>query len=270
MMKNPVTASLGRVGAIALNTFMEAYRNRAFLGLGIVAVGLVMSSIAISRLAIADQASRVLVDFGLFAIALLEVVIAIVMGVILIYKEVDRKTFYLVLPKPVRRSEVVAGKFAGLLVVLAISLVVMGVAWILSLVGRGIEVRPDMIKALALVWLEASLITSVALFFSSFATPIMSGVFSFGMFLVGRSLIILEELLTAKKGMIVQNDIIKTIASFCVDVFPDLSVFNISKEIIVGVPVGWDYVGGAALYSIGYCVFFIALAMVIFSRRDFV
>ncbi|MBL6974990.1 MAG: ABC transporter permease subunit [Deltaproteobacteria bacterium] len=269
-MKNPVTASLGRMYAIMRNTFIEAYRNRAFVGLGIASVGLVVSSIALSRLAISDQASRVLVDFGLFSIALLEVVIAIVMGVILIFKEVDRKTFYLILPKPVRRSEVVAGKFGGLLLVLAVALLLMGLAWVLSLWSRGIDLQPDMFKALALVWMEAALITSVALFFSSFASPVLSGVFTFGVFLVGRSVIILDELLTAKKGLIVQNPVVQTIASFTVDVFPDLSVFNIGKEIIVGVPVGWDYVGGAGLYCAGYCLCFLALAMLIFRRRDFV
>ncbi|NOZ02226.1 MAG: ABC transporter permease, partial [Deltaproteobacteria bacterium] len=93
-MKNPVSASLGRIDAIARNTFIEAYRNRAFLGLGMAAVGMVVSSMALSQLAVTDQAGRVLVDFGLFSISLLEVIIAIVMGVILIYKEVDRKTFY--------------------------------------------------------------------------------------------------------------------------------------------------------------------------------
>lgn len=269
-MKNVLYASAGRINAVARNTFIEAYRNRAFLGLGIAAVGLVVSSIVISRLAVADQAGRVLVDFGLFSIALLEVVIAIVMGVILIFKEIDRKTFYLVLPKPVRRSEVMAGKFAGLLVVLAASLVIMGLAWFLSLWVRGIELQVDMIKAMALVWMEAALITSVAIFFSSFATPVLSGVFTFGVFLVGRSLVILEELLTARKGLLISNEWARGIADVTVDLFPDLSVFNIGKEIILGIPVGWDYVGGAALYCLGYCVCFMALAMLIFQRRDFV
>ncbi|NOZ01117.1 MAG: ABC transporter permease subunit [Deltaproteobacteria bacterium] len=206
----------------------------------------------------------------MFSISLLEVIIAIVMGVILIYKEVDRKTFYLVLPKPVRRSEVVAGKFTGLLAVLAVAIVVMGLAWVLTLTARGVVLRPDMFKAMILVWMEASLLTSVALFFGSFATPVMSGVFTFGVFLVGRSLVVLDNLLTAKKGLIVTNPEIKFIADTVVNIFPDLSVFNIGKEIILGVPVGWDYVGGAGLYCLGYCICFLALAMLIFSRRDFV
>ncbi len=259
-----------RIHAIALNTFIEASRNRAFVGLGISAVGLVVSSIALSQLAIRDQAARVLVDFGLFAISLLAVVIAVVMGVILIFKEVDRKTFYLVLPKPVRREEVVAGKFAGLLGVLAVAVVVMGAAWLTSLWVREVPIHPDMVKALLLVWMEAALITSIALFFSSFATPVMSGVFTLGIFLVGRSVPLLDELLRAKKGVLVRNPLARFIAQVVTDTFPDLSVFHVGKEVILAVPVGWDYVGGVALYCAGYCLFFLALGMLIFRRRDFV
>lgn len=264
------TGSIGRIYAVALNTFIEASRNRAFVGLGIASVGLVATSMALSQLAVRDQAARVLVDFGLFAISLLEAVIAIVMGVILIFKEVDRKTFYLVLPKPVRRSEVILGKYVGLLGVLLVALVLMGAAWFISLWLRNCPIEADMIKALILIYVEAALVTSAALFFSSFATPIMSGVFTFGIFLVGRSVSLLDELLRARKGVLVRNPIARAIGEFVSAYFPDLSVFHIGKEIILGVPVGWDYVLGCALYCLGYSIFFLALAILIFRRKDFV
>lgn len=259
-----------RIYAIALNTFIEASRNRAFVGLGIAAVAMVVASRAISELAIRDQAQRVLIDFGLFAISLLAVIISVVMGVILIFKEIDRKTFYLVLPKPVRRSEVVIGKFAGLIGVIAIAVIVMGCAWFLSLWWREVPINGDMAKALLLIWLEAALITSVALFFSSFATPIMSGVFATGIFLIGRSVPLLEEMLQAKKGALVRNPFARALARFVVDTFPDLSVFHVGKEIILGVPVTWEYVAAVLLYCAGYCLFFLALGILIFGRRDFV
>jgi ABC-type transport system involved in multi-copper enzyme maturation permease subunit len=265
-----VASSVRRVLAIARNTFVEAARNRAFVGLGVAAVGLVVSSIVLSSLALSDQMSRVLIDFGLFVIGLLEVVIAVVLGVILVFKEIDRKTFYLVLPKPIRRSEVIVGKFLGLQLVLWIALMLMSTVWIASLVWRGADVRPDMFKALPLCWMEAALITAVALFFSSFATPVMSGVFTLGVFLVGRDLYLLQELLGTPKGVLATNEAARAIAKATVHVFPDLSVFNISHEVILDIPVGWDYVGGAGLYALGYVVVFLALAALVFERRDFV
>ncbi|MBM4395381.1 MAG: ABC transporter permease subunit [Deltaproteobacteria bacterium] len=264
-----MTAAVVRISAIARNTFVEAARNRAFVGLGVAAVGLVVSSMVLSGLALSDQQSRVLVDFGLFSIALLEVVIAIVLGVILVFKEIDRKTFYLVLPKPVHRHEVLAGKFAGLLGVLAVALVLMAAAWFASLASRDVEFKPDMAKALALVWMEAALVTSAAIFFSSFATPVMSGVFSLGVFLVGRNVAVLEELLAGTKGPLVHNPLARTIAETTVFVFPDLTRFGVGREVILGIPVGWDYVGAAALYCAGYCLFFGALASLVFRRREF-
>lgn len=267
-MTGPVD-SLRRIAAIARNTFIEASRNRAFIGLAIAAAGLVASSMAVSGLAVSDQMGRVLVDFGLFAVSMLEVVIAITMGVILVYKEIDRKTFFVILSKPVRRWEVLAGKFAGLLAVLAIAVIAMGVAWFASLSLRGVEVRPDMVKALVLAWMQAAVLTSVALFFSSFASPILSGVFTFGTFLAGSTVYILRELLEGRKGVLVTSEVARVIAQGSVAVLPDLSVFNVGKELILGIPVGWDYVAAAGLYGLGYCLAFGGLAALVFERRDF-
>ena len=156
-MKNGLADSIRRTFAIARNTVLEAIRNRAFLGMGIAAFGLVVSSIALSSLAVRDQAERVLVDFGLAATSLMEIVIAITMGVILVFKEIDRKTFYLVLPKPIRRSEVIAGKFVGLLGVLGASLLLMAAGWLISLQVKGISIPAGVPQALLLVWAQAAL-----------------------------------------------------------------------------------------------------------------
>lgn len=268
-MSGIVTGSIRRVLAIAQNTIIEALRNRAFLGMGIAAFGLVVSSIAISSLAVRDQMERVLIDFGLFSISILEIVIAITMGVILVYKEIDKKTFYLILPKPIRRSEVLAGKFIGLLAVLAVSLVLMSCGWIMSLAVRGISIPPGTIQSLILVWAQAALITSVAIFFSAFSSPVLSGVFTFGVFLVGSSVGLLNELLGAEKGILAVPGMARSIAEGAVAVFPDLSVFNTGKELILRIPISWAYVGSSLSYCMFYCLMFLALGAVIFQRRDF-
>ncbi|HOI12110.1 MAG TPA: ABC transporter permease subunit [Myxococcota bacterium] len=268
-MKAAFGGTFRRMGAIARNTFIEASRNRAFIGLGIAAVALVVSSMAISSLALSDQRARVLVDFGLFAISLLEVVIAITMGVILVYKEVDRKTFFVVLTKPIRRVEVLAGKLLGLLGILAVSLVVMGIAWVASLWARDVPVPPDIVQALSLTWMQAALMTAVALFFSAFSSPILSGVFTFGAFLVGSMVPILEELLTLQKGPLATSPGARALAEATVFLTPDLSVFNVGKELILGIPVSWSYVAAAGGYCLAWSALFFALAGLVFERRDF-
>ncbi len=268
-MLNEIVNSVRRVLAIARNTVLEALRNRAFLGMGIAAFGLIVTSIAISGLAVRGQTERVLIDFGLATISLFEVVIAITMGVILIYKEIDRKTFYLILPKPIRRSEVMVGKFAGLLVVLAVSLILMTIGWIVSLLARGVSLPAGMPQALVLVWCQAALITSVALFFSAFTSPVLSGVFTFGVFMVGASVEILRELLAARKGALSEPGPARLVAEAAAAIFPDLSVFNVGKEVILQVPITWDYVGASLFYCACYCLFFQAAGALIFQRRDF-
>jgi ABC-type transport system involved in multi-copper enzyme maturation permease subunit len=264
-----MSGALGRIHAIARNTFVEAYRNRAFLGLSILAVLLVIASLLLSQLAIRDQAKRVVIDFGQFAISLLSVITAVVLGVILIFKEIDRKTFYLIIPKPIHRHEVILGKYLGLMEVLFIVIIVMGASWFVAMKIRDCEINQDMAKALLLVLFEASIVVSVALFFSSFATPIMSGIFTFGFYLVGCSTSVLQDILRAKKGAIVTSQFLRGLAKAIVYVFPDLGVFNVSKEIILDVPVTWDYVFGCFLYSLGYSLFFILLAILVFRRREF-
>jgi len=268
-MLSEVGGSVRRTLAIARNTVLEALRNRAFVGMGLASFGLIVTSIAISGLAVRGQTERVLIDFGLSTISLLEVVIAITMGVILVYKEIDRKTFYLILPKPIRRSEVLAGKFLGLLTVLAVSLIVMSAGWIISLLARGVTPPVGFIQALVLVWTQAALITAVAIFFSAFTSPVLSGVFTFGVFMVGSFVTILQELLSAQKGMLATPGIARLVAEVAVAVFPDLSVFNVGSELILRVPITWEYVGSCALYCAFYCLLFQAAGALIFQRRDF-
>ena len=120
-----------------------------------------------------------------------------------------------------------------------------------------------------LTWLQAVLITSVALFFSSFASPILSGVFTLGVYLAGTTLYVLDDLLVARKGLLVTNDAARAVAKTALVILPDLSVFNLGKELILGIPIGWDYVAASGAYCLGWCLLFWGLAAVIFERRDF-
>ncbi|MBM4388818.1 MAG: ABC transporter permease, partial [Deltaproteobacteria bacterium] len=177
--------SLRRTYAIAYNTFIEAVRNRAFITLLILAVLFVVFSIALSGLAVADQQIRVLKDFGLFSVSTLSIIISIVMGSILIYKEIEKKTFYVILTKPIRRLEVIIGKYFGLLAILAILNAILTSAWVISLAAKGGGFSIEYLKSATLIFFETAIITSVVIFFSSFSTPITSGVLAGGVFVVG-------------------------------------------------------------------------------------
>ena len=258
-----------RTWAIVINTFLEASRNRAFIALGIVAIFFIMSSLGISQLALPDQRGRVLIDFGLFGVSIASLAIAIVLGVILIYKEVDKKTFYLIIPKPVRRFEIILGKFIGLSMVVTIAGIILSAVWLLMLKSRGIDLSWEFVKAAYLLILEVLLVLSIALFFSTFATPIISGLFTVAFFIIGRIEYILVELMNAPKSYFHYHPASKFIAKATLFLIPDLSVFHVSKQLLLSIPISYQYVLSSTLYALTWVVVFIGVSIAIFNHREF-
>ena len=258
-----------RIWAIVVNTFIEASRNKAFVAMAIIALLFIISSAVISQLSLEDQRIRVLIDFGLFSLSLAANLIAVTMGVILVYKEVDRKTFYLVIPKPVRRMEIIAGKFFGLAAVILFASVIMAAVWFGVLKIKGVPMDMELVKAAYLVLLEVMMILAVALFFSTFATPIISGVFALAFLVIGRVEYILAELVAAPKGFFHQYPGARLIAKGTLMFFPDLSVFHVSKQVLLGIDIPAQYVLASTGYAIAWSVVFLALGMILFERRQF-
>jgi len=259
-----------RIRAIARNTFKEAVRNRAFLGLMVLALLFLTSSLVLSALAVSDQAPRVVVSFGFFGISLFGVLIAVVMGVILVYKEVEKKTIHTIIPKPVHRFEIILGKYLGLLAILVVEVGVLSLVWLVILWGKDVAVTVEFAKALLLVFCEVTLITAVALLFSSFSSPILSGIFATLIFVVGRVVYIVDEMLRARVGLFASSPELRPFGEAVVAVFPDLNVFNVSHEVLLGLPVEWGYVAAATGYALSYVVVLLAAATLLFQRRDFV
>ena len=262
--------AMTRILAVASNTWREALRNWAFIGLMIVAMGFLFFSMALAELAVRGEAARVVLDFGYFAISLFGVVIAIVMGVILLYKELEKKTIYTILPKPIHRYEVLLGKYLGMLVVLVVEVVVMAVVWFLVLFAQEASLGMDTVMGVVLILFEIMLIASVALLFSSFSSPVLSGIFTLGIFVLGRLSYLVGDMLASSKGLFAQNPSMRPLGEFYVAVFPDLSVFNVSQDLLQGIPITAGYVLAAGGYALSYVVFFLGVGMILFQRRDFI
>ena len=265
-----------RVLAVASNTRKEALRNRAFLVL--VLLGLVLNATgwAMSKLAIASQRLRVIQNFGYFAVSMIAVMTAILMGVILLYKELDKKTIFTLISKPVLRYEIVLGKFLGLVSLLAGMILFLGAAWIGTmwaldaLVVAGRSMVWSAIGSLWLILLEAALITSLALLFSSWTRPFLSGAFTFGYFLMGRSVFLIQEQLGAKTGILVEEGPLRDMALVTTWVVPDLQTFNASRELALGIDIHAGYLWATTGYALSFIAVFLVIGIVLFARRDFV
>ncbi len=262
--------SLFRILAVAANTFRESARHRAFIGLLLGAFILILSSLLVSELVVYDQQRRVVQDFGLFFISFAGVVIAVIIGVLLVYKELERKTIYSLLSKPLHRYEFLVGKYLGMLLVLATVTLVLGGSWFLVLIVRDVPVRLVFVKAVLLIFGELSIVSAVAILFSSFSSPVLSGIFTFGIFVVGRQVYFINELLTSSKGLFVTAPQLRPLGEAVTRIFPDLSLFDVAREILLEVEVSWLYVSQSLAYALCYVVILIAMAVLVFQRRDFV
>jgi ABC-type transport system involved in multi-copper enzyme maturation permease subunit len=262
---------LSTLFAISLNTFREAVRNKVLYSLLFFAVVVIVGSLAFGALSVAEEA-RLTTDLGLAGMSLFSVIIAIFVGVNLVYKELERKTVYSIIPKPVHRYQFVVGKFFGMMITLAVQLAVMTAVLLVVLGLQGAPLGGAVPKMIVLILFEVMVVTAVAVFFSSFSTPFLSGLFTAGVFVVGRSVPDIQR--AAGK---IQHTGLGALLKTVTRVVPDLRFFYVSGAetalghvSVHGAFPDWGYVATAGGYAVLYATLALMLASLLFSRRDFV
>jgi ABC-type transport system involved in multi-copper enzyme maturation permease subunit len=264
------------ISTVAVNVFRESVRDRVPYNLVLFAVLLIASSYLIGQLT-AGQDVKIIKDLGLAATSIFGLFIAIFIGIGLVSKEVDKRSIYSLLSKPVSRSQFIAGKYAGLVLTLAVNVSVMTAALYIVLgymnwtalptVRAGWETHPAdpaLLKAILLIFIELMLITAIALFFSTFSSPILSAALTFGLFLTGHFNADLKNF-----DRIVDSQAGVWLARGMYHVLPDLSAFDVKTEVVHGLAVTPGYLVNTALYGGVYVAALLLAAMFIFSRRDF-
>lgn len=253
-----------RIGSIAFNTFREAVRDRVLYNLVAFAVLLSVAAILVGEISI-DIERLVVVNLGLTAVSLFGVVIAIFMGIGLVSKEIEKRTLYTVLSRPVRRWEFVVGKFFGLTGTLVVNTLFMAIGVFLALlyVAHKFE-RADVsvLVALYFIVLEFLVVCALALFFSSFSTPLMSALFTFALFVIGCLADDLRGFARITQGL---TGILATAIAYLV---PNFSAFNIINQAAHGYPVPGPLVLFNTVYALLYSAMAISGAVLIFQRRN--
>ncbi len=261
---------------IALSVFRESVRDKVLYNLVAFAVLLMGVSFLIGQLT-AGQDIKIIKDLGLSAMAVFGLFIAVFIGIGLVSKEVERRSIYSLLAKPVSRVQVVTGKYAGLVLTLAVNLAIMTVAfyavlawvgWMIGPPGRlaadAPTLDPALLKAIALIFVELMIVTAIALFFSTFSTPILSAGFTFGLFVAGYFSADLRNL-----NQVVDSPATQWLARGLYHVLPDFGAFDITAQVVHGLPVGVGYLAATAGYGLAYVAMLLILACAIFARRDF-
>jgi ABC-type transport system involved in multi-copper enzyme maturation permease subunit len=253
-----------KIGAIAGITFKEAKRDRVlYLLFFFAALGIVASRV-LAILTVGDRI-KIIKDVGLASISLFGVLMAILIGTGLVYKEIDKKTIFTLLAKPLHRSEFILGKFLGLALTLFVMTLAMSLIFLAIVYAHTLRIESTLLVAVAYIYLELILITAVAVLFSSFSTPILSSLFALAFYLIGHLSWGLELIL---KKMAPGAG--RTLVRVLYTVLPDLENFNFKTEVVHGLAIPPAIYLSSALYGLCYTAFILALAVLIFRRRDFI
>jgi len=252
-----------RISGVALNTFRESVRDKVLITLIIFAVLVMGSARIIQPLALGEEA-KIIKDLGLSAITLFCVLIAILVGGRIVYREVEKRTIYIMLAKPVRRWEFILGKYLGLMAVLVVSLVVMTAAFYVILLVLGVGAPLYLLLAVLMTLFELAILTAVAVLFSSFSTPITGAVFTFAVYFVGHMSRDLKLL-----AAISPSPVVKAVSYLFYYVLPNLANFNIRPEVVYGVPLDPTALVLSVSYALVYSVTLLLIAVVIFNRKEF-
>jgi ABC-type transport system involved in multi-copper enzyme maturation permease subunit len=253
-----------KIGAIAGIAFKEAKRDRIlYLLFFFAALGIIASRV-LAILTVGDRI-KIIKDVGLASISIFGLLMAILIGTGLVYKEIDKKTIYTLLAKPLRRSEFILGKFLGLVLTLFIMTAAMTAIFLVLVYAQTLRIETRLLVAVAYIFVELVLVTAVAILFSSFSTPILSSLFALGFTLIGHLSWGLELIL--KK---MRPGTGKALVRALFLILPDLENFNFKTEVVHGLPIPPGIYLTSLLYGVCYTAFILGLAILIFRRRDFI
>lgn len=251
-----------KLRAIALNTFKEAVRNKIYYLLIFFGIIFILSSRLTSLLTIGDT-NKIIKDIGLASINFFSVLVAIFTGINLIYKEIEKKTIYNILSKPISRGNFIIGKFLGLSLTLLITLVSMGLIFFLYLIIFVGEFDARILVYFLLLYLELLIITAISILFSSFSTPILSSIFTLCLYLIGHIIWTFNHLKNK-----ITSTIFKIVATFFYYILPNLHKFNIKNKIVMETEIDPYLILNSILYAIVYIAAILTLAIIIFNKKE--
>ncbi len=248
--------------AVALNTWREFVRDRIFYVVLFVALVILGFSYLLASLSIVESA-KLLLDFGFAAGSLTGVVIAIFLGTVSVAKEVDNRTIYTILSKPVSRANYIVGKFLGCALLLFASHIALGACIYGILLLSQNQVPAGFIPCIFLIFLENIVVLGISFLCSSLMGTLVAVGATFSLFLAGRSSVTLQMLMEKSESS--EGRILATILYYAL---PNLERFNIRDVVAYGKPFPADMISYGCIYAAFYLVATISVSCILFQRRD--
>ncbi len=248
---------------MAWNGYREARRNRVTVVVAGFALVLLFSTSLLVDVTVLTF-DRVITDMGLGVMSLLLVAICIYLSCGVISTEIERRTIFLVVTRPVSRSRFIVARFAGTVFTLLTLLLVMTAAMITQFIAFKTPVTESVVAALIGLIFELTVLSAAGFFFSSFSGPLVAASCTTGIYFAGHLSADLYKI-----GQRSTSEALKRFVTSIYYVLPNLERVNFRPQATYATPIHWPTVASGAAYVTCFTVVLVALACVIFERRDF-
>jgi ABC-type transport system involved in multi-copper enzyme maturation permease subunit len=253
---------LREVGYIALNTYRETVRDKVLYNLVLFALLMISSSYVLGKISVYQEV-KIIKDLGLASISAFGMVIAIFIGIGLVSKEIDKRTLYSLLPKPISRVQFLLGKYFGLCLTLLVNVLVMtaGLYGLLFLMAEPFE--PALLKAVFLIYVKLVVLVAVALLFSTFTSALMAALFTGFVYVAGYFSADLKHF-----DSVVESTVLPQITLFLYYLLPNFKNFDIKAPIVAGDPVAFGQIAFASAYAVVYIALLLVTSAWVFQHRN--
>jgi len=257
---------MGRIVTIALGTFTESVRERVLYNLIVFAFLMIGAAILLGSISVGVE-QIILVNVGLAAISLFGLLIAIFIGIGLVSKEIERRTIYNILSKPVTRAEFILGKYAGLVLTLLVNTAIMTAGFYVALAveERSLGLHDlSLLIAVYFILLELAIVVGIAIFFSCISTSILSAVFTFCLFVIGNFLSDIRGF-----GQLSGSPVLEKLTAVVFYLLPNFADFNVIDKVAHGVRIPGLFIVANTCYALLYIAILLSGAILIFEEREF-
>lgn len=251
-----------KIKAIAVNTFREAVRDKILYMLLIFGLLLIVASEVLSPLTLGQQ-EKIMKDIGLASISIFGILIILFVGTGLLYKELDKRTIYTILSKPIHRYQFILGKYFGLLMTLFVIVVIMTIVLYIYLWVMGHNPAFNLLPAIGLIYIKLALMTAIAIMFSGFSSPALTATFTFIIYFVGHLSADMKQFISHVDSALVQ--FLTNVLYYAV---PNLDYFNIKRQVVHHIPIDTSFYWLAVIYALCYILATLLIAILVFERRD--
>ncbi|MGE3062860.1 MAG: ABC transporter permease subunit [bacterium] len=241
----------------------ESLRHRIILSLIILSFLIIMLSLILDPIALGER-ERLVKDAGLSTISFFSLILIILSGTRLIYQEIEKKTIFIIIPKPISRRRLLLGKFIGLLSTVSLYILASSIFFIFILFISKITFTLSVLISLLLIFLQTALLSAIAIFFSSFASPILSGMFTLITYIAGHFVNDIGFFIEKSASLIV-----KIAVKFIMLVIPNFYYLDVKINAVNNLPVTGEYILFSLCYVASYIVLLVYASMEIFNKREF-